>query len=353
MSDHNPLFSTFNLSYDKQVNHSNRREQFNMKNKECQEAFRLETENTNKFTDVFAKSEPFEVKALKFQRCLKQTVQKCFRKIRVRGNERETEVGTLLKRKSKLNIFLQSSQCEKSIKMARKNLSAVENKIQELSSTRNVHLVEDYVKSLECNGKFSQSGMWKLRKKLHPSKQLDPPMAKHDKGGNLITAPSLIKKLYSDTYSDRLSHRELKEDFSEVYDLKMQLWERRFELLKLKKSQDWSISDVDKVLKRMKNNKSRDPHGFINEIFKPGVGGSNLRLGILHLANGVKDNFHFPGYMQWANITTIFKNSGSRLSLDNDRGIFVLSVLKKIIDLLIYNDKYDAIDSNMSDSNIG
>ena len=109
MSDHNPLFSTFNLSYDKQVIHSNRREQFNMKNKECQEAFRLETENTNKFTDVFAKSEPFEVKALKFQRCLKQTVQKCFRKIRVRGNERETEVGKLLKRKSKLNIFLQSS----------------------------------------------------------------------------------------------------------------------------------------------------------------------------------------------------------------------------------------------------
>ena len=156
-----------------------------------------------------------------------------------------------------------------------------------------------------------------------------------------------------DTYADRLRHREMKEDFSEVYDLKMQLWERRFELLKLKKSQDWSISDLDKVLKRMKNNKSRDPHGFINEIFKPGVGGSNLRLGILHLANGVKDNFHFPGYMQWANITTIFKNSGSRLSLDNDRGIFVLSVLKKIIDLMIYNDKYDAIDSNMSDSNIG
>lgn len=53
------------------------------------------------------------------------------------------------------------------------------------------------------------------------------------------------------------------------------------------------------------------------------------------------------------NITTIYKSKGSRLSLESDRGIFVLSVLKRIIDKLIYNDMYEHIDINMSDSNIG
>ena len=57
--------------------------------------------------------------------------------------------------------------------------------------------------------------------------------------------------------------------------------------------------------------------------------------------------------MQEANITTIYKKKGSRLSLENDRGIFGTNILKRIIDKLVYNDKYDEIDAGMSDSNIG
>ena len=75
------------------------------------------------------------------------------------------------------------------------------------------------------------------------------------------------------------------------------------------------------------------------DIFKPGVIGSNLKAGIIQLVNGIKHNLYYPDYLQWANITTIYKNKGSRLSLDSDRGIFVTSILKKTIDQLIYYDK--------------
>ena len=54
-----------------------------------------------------------------------------------------------------------------------------------------------------------------------------------------------------------------------------------------------------------------------------------------------------------SNITTIYKKKGSKHDLENDRGIFGLSVFKKIIDKLIYQQKYPLIDQNMSDSNIG
>jgi hypothetical protein len=53
------------------------------------------------------------------------------------------------------------------------------------------------------------------------------------------------------------------------------------------------------------------------------------------------------------NISTIFKNKGSRLEMNNERGIFILSALKKILDKLIYFDKFEEIDHNMSNSNIG
>ena len=39
--------------------------------------------------------------------------------------------------------------------------------------------------------------------------------------------------------------------------------------------------------------------------------------------------------------------------MDNARGIFVVSVLRMILDSLIYEEKYPEVDKNMSDSNIG
>ena len=39
--------------------------------------------------------------------------------------------------------------------------------------------------------------------------------------------------------------------------------------------------------------------------------------------------------------------------MENDRGIFSLSIFRKIIDRLIYKEKYPLIDSGMTDSNIG
>ena len=34
----------------------------------------------------------------------------------------------------------------------------------------------------------------------------------------------------------------------------------------------------DNALKSLKNNKARDPMGFVNELFKEGVAGKNLKM---------------------------------------------------------------------------
>ena len=110
---------------------------------------------------------------------------------------------------------------------------------------------------------------------------------------------------------------------------------------------------MDKVLKGLKNNKTRDPHGLINEIFKPGVLGKDLKMAILNLFNSIKKEQKLPKFLQFANITTIYKKKGSRQDMNNDRGIFVVSVLRMILDSLIYEEKFPLVDSNMSCSNIG
>ena len=96
-----------------------------------------------------------------------------------------------------------------------------------------------------------------------------------------------------------------------------------------------------------------DPNGMINEIFKAGCIGKDLKDALILLFNGTKINQLLPMFMALSDITTIYKNKGSRLDLNNDRGIFILTVMKKILDNLIYSDNYDEIDGNMSDSNVG
>ena len=92
---------------------------------------------------------------------------------------------------------------------------------------------------------------------------------------------------------------------------------------------------------------------MINELFLPGVMGDDMKSAVLSLMNGIKVTGYFPPFTQLADICTIFKNKGSRLEMSSDRGVFILVILRKILDKLIYGDKYDHIARGMSDSNIG
>ena len=173
-------------------------------------------------------------------------------------------------------------------------------------------------------------------------------MAKRDGVSNLISAPKALKDLYLQTYSHRLRQRDISEDYRHLHSLKTHLWNRRFQNLKTKISQPWSLKDLEKVKKSLKNNRLRHPNGMINESFKPDICDLDLKAGVLNLMNYVKTSFRIPQFMQLADITSIYKNKGSRQDLNSDRVIFVLSVLRKVFDKLMYKDKYQDLEMSRS-----
>ena len=118
------------------------------------------------------------------------------------------------------------------------------------------------------------------------------------------------------------------------------------------KSQPWTNCDLEKALKDLKRNKSRDSEGLINEIFKSEVIGSNLKSSLLLMFNNLKKENVIADFMNYANITTVPKK-GPKIDLRNQRGIFRVSVLRSILMRLIYNSKYDKIDKNISDGQMG
>ena len=62
----------------------------------------------------------------------------------------------------------------------------------------------------------------------------------------------------------------------------------------------------------------------------------------------MKTQQKIPDTLKYCNITSLYKNKGSKKDLNNDRGIFMLSVLRTILDKLLYMDSYDDIIDSQS-----
>ena len=74
---------------------------------------------------------------------------------------------------------------------------------------------------------------------------------------------------------------------------------------------------------------------------------------ILKLLNRIKIEQLYLEVLEDCNISSIFKNKGSRSDFEFYRGIFRVPILRTILDRLIYNDEYENIDNELSDSNVG
>ena len=333
-----------------------KRECFNFKNKEEQQKYFNLTSETKKFSSCFQNEESFENNSNKFFKTLNDAFHTCFKKMRIKSKstqDNSSEIQAGLDSINLLKLTMNSTHCPEQKKKIESKLKEAEEKVTNMMAEKNVEIVNQQLSQLSSiDGNFNQTKIWKMKNKLLPRPK-DPLMAKKDKWGNLITAPLPLKKLYLETYKERLAHRPMKAEYKDIFELKSVLWRLRYEELKNRKSPPWTVANLNRVIKGLKSNQSGDPNGIISELFKPGVLGQDLAEGLVMLCNGMKSELFIPALVKLANITTIFKNKGSRLDLKNDRGIFILSIFRKITDKMIYQDKYDEIDKFMSDSNIG
>ena len=107
------------------------------------------------------------------------------------------------------------------------------------------------------------------------------------------------------------------------------------------------------VLSHLKKDAARDPIGYANKLFHPEVAGTDLKKAVLTLMNLIKETQTYPEKLEWCNISSIYKRKCPINNFDSYRGIFRITVLRTILDCLIYNDEFLHVDAHLSDSNIG
>ena len=357
-SDHNGLILELSLQY--QFKKPERRELFNFKSKEAQEAFKNETEINEELLNCFENDLSLEVQSKRWLKTFNSILQKCFRKIRIckKKNINDNTEKSLIKERIDLKKEIKSTIMTEELR------HKIEERIQDIEKEIGNKVVESYHKEIldtikDLGGDESsldgsgRNKMWAMLKRKFPKTECVIPVGKKDRKGNIITNHMGLKHLYLKTYVGRLRDRPIREDFLELKKLKQILFNLRLELSKSHETRPWEMSDLEAAIKELKKDKARDPNGWSNELFMKEVSGTNLKISMLKLFNKIKMENHYPDFMRKADVTTIYKGKGSKTDLNNDRGVFVVSVFRSLIMKLIYKDIYETINKSMSDSQIG
>ena len=339
-SDHNPLVCTLKIKWDNRIKIA-RKEVFKLKDTEGLIRFNEITSNCPKLIQISNNSPNFSEDAEKWMKKIQEIMHQSFKKVRIigKGRPQNTELDGLMKAKQDLRSKLGKAppSVENRIK---DNIDKIEEEIYKICSDRNSKIVKDHISELSNEeGHVFRPNMWRLKQKLCP-KNNDPPMAKKDVNGKLISNPEKLRLLYLETYKQRLRHREIQPDYKELEILKNYLFNIRLSLSKTRKSKPWSKQQLYKVLKSLKPGKSCDALGYSNELFKPGVIGSDLVVSLLNIINRAKYELVIPRPIRLTKITSIYKNKGEKCDLQNDRGVHSVTKFRGIIDKLLYNDKY-------------
>ena len=324
-------------------------EMYNFKNTEAQMKFLELTSETNEFTKCFENKMPVLKQVDKWLEMLNSYCAKSFKKIRIRSKNVKPLKAPLVKLINQRNVLINRNEgIVNTIE-----LEGVTKRIAELEAEENRNKIFQHFKFYSDNPEqINMQQMWKLMKQMWPKVGLTLPVAKKNHKGKIVSGPMEIKKLLAREYKDRLRSRPVRPDLKNMKVRRKIIFKLKMKLASMKQSPDWSMADLDLALSNLKNNKSRDPNGYINEIFKDGVIGENLKKSLLLMMNKLKKGKLIPKVMNVANVTTVPKK-GSRILLKNERGIFRVSVLRFILMRLIYNIKYPTIDKNMSDCQMG
>ena len=126
-----------------------------------------------------------------FLKNLNNIFHQTLKKSRIGGNTAHETVG-LMKAKSILKVHLRNVQNEGMKLFLSKKIDSIENLISSDCAEENVKKFNEYIQSVETeSGGFSLHGMWKLKSKLCPRPK-DPPTAKLDRNGRLVTNPNFF-----------------------------------------------------------------------------------------------------------------------------------------------------------------
>ena len=350
-SDHYTLAANFSIEWTE-------------KKQERVEFFKLrDAEGLSKFHKVTSKSQallqcvqskiPLEEACSNWYKEIRKLMFVCFKKIRITNKPPKNSIDYPIYQLMETNKVLKK-WTSTAAQICRPTLQAEikhnEAKIAVMQGEKCKNLIKDATADIYTDGNFNQNAAWKLKKKLFP-KSSDAPFAVYNSNQQLVTTSADILTVMKEEFAHRLRNREMCPEYTELREIKEYLCTLRLEITKQCNYDPWTIDELRIAIGKLKNNKCRDPHGHINELYKEmGVDGL---ASLLTLLNRIKEELLIPSNLKMSNVSTIYKGKGSKKNVVNLRGIFKLPIIRNILDKLIHIQDSDVINENMGQFQVG
>ena len=350
-SDHYSIIATFSIK-EKSPMHI-QEEIFKLRDKDGLERFRQMTDNNPNLRQYFQSNENIEESCGRWYKHIDKIIHQCFKKVRLTGKPpKKTMDYDILKGMQDLKILKEIKEVSSDMLKPILNLEItnLENLISSLQGDKCKKIMFQDMRELVIDGAFSLNNAWKLKKKLFP-RCSDSPFALNDKNGNLVADYDGILEVMKEEFVFRLRNREMKDEYLELKELKEYLCQLRLRITKNSDFQKWSMQQLIKAVAKLKNNKCKDPHGHINELYKS-MGEDGMKS-LLDMLNQIKLEIIIPSKLNVSNVSTIYKGKGSMHDVLNLRGIFKLPIIRNILDSLVYSDEQEQVCASMGPFQVG
>ena len=166
-SDHNPIWCEFNFQWSSHLK-MKKTEAFNFNDMESLANFKLSNDKNVKLIESLKGSDNIVSGGRKWFSELKDSVYKCFKKVRFTSGNKDREFLKLLDEKLKLKREIENCQ-HYSVPLCTKDLcdkiDAIDDKIARFSTTRDINCISKIAEEMQLRGKFNLLNMWKLRRK--------------------------------------------------------------------------------------------------------------------------------------------------------------------------------------------
>ena len=351
-SDHLTLLANFSISWKEEK--PARHEIFKLRDENGLDEFHKVTSESRNLLKCVDENIPLEKAFEKWYREIQRIFHRCFKKIRVTNSPPKRSVDyqlfTLLSDIKTLKEMVSiSTPMYKPVLLI--EIAGYEEAVAEIQGKKCRRIIEEEARNMLAKDfSFKPNAAWSLKKKLFP-KSAEPPFAVLNKDGQLVTDSSGILDVMKDEFTFRLRNREIDYRYKELQELKEYLCYLRLEMTKNSDFLPWELHHLQMAISKLKNNKCRDPHGHINEIYK--YLGNNGLLSLLQLLNRIKYELLIPDCLRVSNVSTLYKGKGSKQDVVNLRGIFKLPIVRNILDKLISYDDREVLNKNMGQFQVG
>ena len=208
-------------------------------------------------------------------------------------------------------------------------LKLINKHIVNENQNRKAKKIRKNIEALRRNGGgVKEETFWEFKRRISGKKE-EQRVAMRDENGKIETEPEKIKKIYAEFY-ENLFINELNQETKDRMKVTM-------EDINMRGSNQKPIQveeeEIKKVIKTLKRRKAGDQEGWVNEMIIEGD--EEMVKSLTIICNRIMKELNLPHQWQNMKIISLYKNKGARAEMKNRRGIFLTSILSKILEKVI------------------